>query len=137
MTFAGISYAAVVAAMVASYAFGSVYYMVLAKPWMAALGKTEAEVKAKMSPLPFVMAAAGQLVMAFMLAGVMGHLGPAAKGPAGGLITALSIWFGFVLTTLAVNHGFQGAKPMLTVIDGGHWLGVLLIQGLVIGLIGV
>jgi hypothetical protein len=38
---------------------------------------------------------------------------------------------------MAVNHGFQGAKRALTVIDGIHWLAVLLVQGLVIGLFGV
>jgi Protein of unknown function (DUF1761) len=54
-----------------------------------------------------------------------------------GLITGFFIWIGFVITTMAVNYGFQGAKPMLTVIDGAHWLGVLLLQGLVIGSIGV
>ncbi|MBM3524115.1 MAG: DUF1761 domain-containing protein, partial [Alphaproteobacteria bacterium] len=36
-----------------------------------------------------------------------------------------------------VNHGFQGVKRALTVIDGGHWLGVLLIQGVIIGWMGV
>ena len=54
-----------------------------------------------------------------------------------GLISALVVYLGFVLTTLVTNHGFQGNKPSLTLIDGLHWLGVLLIQGLVIGLFGV
>lgn len=48
-----------------------------------------------------------------------------------------SVWLGFVATTLAVNHTFQGAKKELTLIDGGHWLGVLLVQGLLIGWMGV
>ena len=38
---------------------------------------------------------------------------------------------------MVVNHGFQGAKASLTLIDSGHWLGVLLVQGLVIELFGV
>jgi hypothetical protein len=53
------------------------------------------------------------------------------------MITGLFLWVGFVITTMAVNHAFQGAKPMLTLIDGGHWLGVLLLQGLMLGWIGV
>jgi hypothetical protein len=36
------------------------------------------------------------------------------------------------MTSLIVNHAFQGAKRMLTLIDGGHWLGVLLIQSAVL-----
>ena len=38
---------------------------------------------------------------------------------------------------MAVNHAFQGAKRSLTLIDGGHWLGVLLIQGAILGWWGV
>jgi hypothetical protein len=38
---------------------------------------------------------------------------------------------------MGVNHAFGGAKPMLTLIDGGYWLAVLLIQGAVIGAFGV
>ncbi|WP_282610442.1 DUF1761 domain-containing protein [Pelagibius sp. Alg239-R121] len=146
MLFTGINYIAVLVAGVASYAFGSVYYMSLAKPWMAAVGKTEEEFKSGSSPRVFIVAFAAQLVMAFMLAGVLGHLVLAGEGGAvagssvslvNGLITALCVWFGFILMAMLVNHGFQGAKRSLTVIDSGHWLGVLLIQGAVIGLFGV
>ena len=35
------------------------------------------------------------------------------------------------------RHAFQGARPSLTFIDGGHWLGVLLIQGAILGWWGV
>lgn len=138
MQFAGVSYSAVVLAAVASFAFGSVYYMALGKPWMAALGKTEAEIKdaGGMSPLAFIIAAAAQLVMAYMLAGVIGHLGDGQVTLRNGIISGASVWVGFVITTMAVNHAFQGAKRALTLIDGGHWLGVLLVQGLVIGLFG-
>ena len=34
---------------------------------------------------------------------------------------------------MKLNYAFHGAKQMLTLIDGGHWLGVLLIQGAVMG----
>ncbi len=141
MLFSGIDYIAVLVAGIASYAFGSVYYMALAKPWMAAVGKTEEEFKSGSSPRVFIVAFIAQLVMAFMLAGVVGHLvlaeGGAVVTLGNGLITALCIWFGFILMAMLVNHGFQGAKSSLTLIDSGHWLGVLLIQGAVIGLFGV
>jgi hypothetical protein len=41
------------------------------------------------------------------------------------------------MTSMAVNHAFQGAKRTLTLLDGGHWLGVLLIQGALLGWWGV
>ena len=140
MAFAGINYLAVVIAAAASFLFGALWYGVLGKRWMAALGKTEADIKGKDgkgSILPFVIAIVSQLVMAYVLAGVMGHLGAGGFTIRGGLISGVFIWLGFVLTTLATNHGFQGAKPSLTLIDGGHWLAVLLIQGAIIGAFGV
>ncbi|MDH3909543.1 MAG: DUF1761 domain-containing protein, partial [Gammaproteobacteria bacterium] len=75
------------------------------------------------------------LVMAIMLAGLMGHLGNITIH--GGLITGLFVWVGFVITTMGVNHAFSGASPKLTAIDGGHWLAVLLVMGAIIGAIGV
>lgn len=138
MEFAGTNYLAVVAAAVAAFAFGSVYYMTLAKPWMAAVGKTEAQIKADgMKPSTFIATFIAQLVMAWVLSGIIGHLGTGQVTPVNGLISGAFIWLGFVVTTQVVNHGFQGAKTSLTIIDSGHWLGVLLVQGLVIGLFGV
>jgi len=137
MDFAGMNHLAIPLAAVASYAFGSVWYMTLAKPWMAALGKTEADLKAGPQVRPFVMAFVMQLLMAWVLAGLIGHLGTGQVTLANGVISAAFCWAGFVLTTLVTNHGFQDAKGMLTVIDGGHWLGVLLIQGAVIGAMGI
>ena len=138
MVFAGTNYIAVVVAAIASFAFGSIYYMVLGRHWRAAIGKTEEQMKADgMKPSVFIVAALAQLVMAWVLSGIIGHLGTDQVTVVNGLISAGFVWVGFVATTLAVNHGFQGARKSLTLIDGGHWLGVLLVQGLVIGLFGV
>jgi hypothetical protein len=41
------------------------------------------------------------------------------------------------MTTIGVNHAFSGASPKLTLIDGGHWLAVLVVMGAVIGAFGV
>ena len=87
--------------------------------------------------LLFGITIAAQLVMATVLAGIMGHLGPGQVTVSNGLVTALFVWAGFVITTLLVNHGYQGQRWSLTTIDGAHWLGVLLIQGLIIGWLGV
>jgi hypothetical protein len=85
--------------------------------------------------LPFAIALVALFVMALMLAGLMGHLGDITVR--GGVISGFFVWLGFVITTMGVNHAFSGAKPMLTVIDGLHWLAVLVIQGAVIGAFGV
>ncbi|MGO4706712.1 DUF1761 domain-containing protein [Microvirga sp. 2MCAF38] len=132
--FATINLWAVLAAAVAAWLFGSLWYMVLAKPWMSALGKTKAELmgsSGKPSPVPLIVSFLAEIVMALVLSGLIWHAGPVTL--ANGVIAGFLAWFGFVLTTMAVNHGFSGARPMLTVIDAGHWLGVLLIQGAIIG----
>ena len=53
------------------------------------------------------------------------------------MIAAAFIWFGFVITTLAVNNTFGMRRPKLILIDGGHWLAALLLMGAVIGAWGV
>jgi hypothetical protein len=139
MHFAGLSLFAIVLAAVISFMFGWLWYGILfPKQWMAAAGKTETDLKAQggPTPTPFVISFVALLVMAWVLAGVIGHLGAGAITLRSGVIAGALMWLGFVATTLAVNHTFQGAKPILTLLDGGHWLGVLLLQGAVIGWLG-
>ena len=137
MDFSGVNYLGILVAAVASFFFGSVYYMALAKPWLAAVGKTEEEVRTQGLPAAqMIRSAICQLVMAFVLAGLMVNLGPEQMTAFRGIGTGLLMWFGFVMTTMAVNHGWQGVPKSLTMIDGAHWLGVLVIQGIVLGLVG-
>lgn len=139
MAFAGINYLAVVLAAAASFLFGGVWYGALSKPWLGALGKTEAELKASTASIPqlFLLTILAELVMAWVLAGLLGHLGSGQVTLSNGLIAGAFCWLGFVAPTLLINNGYQGAKTMLTAIDAGHWLGVLLIQGAIIGWMGV
>jgi hypothetical protein len=137
MHFAGLSYLAVLFAGAAGFAFGAAYYITLGNRWMRALGKTKEDIEREKSIVPFIIAAIAQLVMAYILAGAIGHLGFDTVNVRNGVITGLFMWVGFVLTTVSVNYAFQGQKPMLTVIDAVHWLGVLAIQGLIIGWMGV
>jgi len=137
MAFAGLNYVAVLVAAVAGFAVGAAWYSVLGARWMEAARLTKDDLARDgfAAKLPFVLAALCHLVMAFMLAGMMGHVG--RVDVTGGLISAFFVWFGFVLTTMTVSHRFQNARWFLTVIDGGHWLGALLVQGAVIGAFGV
>jgi hypothetical protein len=141
MTFAGINYLAVLIAALAGFGFGALYYMTLSKPWMNAIGWTPEQQAAKTKSefnsnrAPFLIAIVANLVIAWVLAGVIAHMGPVTIRS--GMISGAFVWLGFVITTLAVNYAFGGRNPMLTLIDGGHWLGVLLIMGAVVGAFGV
>lgn len=134
MRFAAVNYLAVLLATVASFLFGGVWYGLLSKQWMEAAEIPKRKGTGGLSPIPFILAFVAQLIMAWMLAGLMGHLGPVTVWS--GLVSGFFIWFGFVMMATIVNYSFQGAKPTLIAIDGGHWLGVLVLQGIIIGWMG-
>ena len=127
-----VNYLAVVVAAMAGFLLGWGWYTVFAKAWMTALGKTKGDCKP--TPVPFVIAAISCLVMAWMLAGLMGHLSDVTVK--GGIVSAIFVWVGFVLTTVATNHAFEGMRPVVTAIDAGHWLAVLVLMGAIIGAFG-
>jgi hypothetical protein len=133
MAFAGMNYFAILIAAMAAYAWGTAYYMTLSKQWLAAVELTEI----KRSATPFVISFIALLVMAFVLAGSIGHLGPGNVSIKNGIISGIIIWAGFVVTTVVVNNAYPGRKIMLSILDSIHWLGVLAIQGAVIGAMGV
>ena len=133
MDFSGINYIAVILAVIASMMTGAAWYGLFSKQWMSAAGLSEADIQQK--PSLYVIAILCQAVIAYLLAGLIGHLGTLTIGA--GMITAFFCWLGFCLAPMIVNHRFQGNGWNLTIIDGGHWLGVLVIQGAVIGAFGV
>jgi hypothetical protein len=140
MTLGNLTYWSILLAAVASFAFGAIWYTALGKQWMAALGKTAADMQragGTIGSVPWSFVAL--LIMAWMLAGLMLHLarGGTPMTVRSGLISGFFVWFGFVITTMATNYAFEGAKRTLTLINGGHWLGVLLIQGAILGWAGV
>jgi Protein of unknown function (DUF1761) len=139
MTFAGMNYLAVVIAAAVAWLAGAGWYMILGKTWMSAVGITpEKMAEARNQPgafLPMIYAFVADLVMAWVLAGVLGHLGPLTLRS--GVISAAFCWLGFVITTLLVNNSFSQRDWRLVWIDGGHWLLVLLLMGAIIGTMGV
>lgn len=135
MAFGGINLWAVLAATVAAFIVGAVYYGTLSKPWMRAAGIAEED--ARFGPALFAMTLVCLFVMAFVLAGLIGHLGDGQVTLRNGVISGLFVWAGFMATTMTVNHRYRNDGWDLTLIDGLHWLLVALVMGAVIGLIGV
>ena len=133
ISYLAVDWLAVILATVASFAFGAVWYMGLSTQWLAALGRTREHLGTGYTP--YLWSVVVELVMAYFLA----MLTPLIVGEitvASGLIVAAHLWFGFVLTSMILNHRYEGMKWSLTAIDSLHLLGVLLIQGVVIGLFG-
>ncbi len=136
MDFGAVNGIAVIVAAIASMALGFVWYMTLGNQWVAALGKTREQVMANGNQAtPFIISFVMQLVMAYGLALFVPKL-TGATSVANGLVAGLLVWLAFVITSMIINHRYQGSKWSLTLIDGGYLLGVLLVQGVVIGLFG-
>ncbi len=138
--FADINWLAVVLAAVASMALGMGWYTILGKQWMKALGKTKEELmpEGKGSPTPFVVAGICQVVMAYfilLLTRAIVDTSAVDVQMLDAVIVGVHMWVGFIMTGMILNHAYQGQKLSLTIIDGGYLLGVMIIQGVVIGLL--
>jgi uncharacterized membrane protein len=137
MTFAGMNYLAILVAALAAFGWGAIYYTTLSNQWLVAVGMTKQQMQTNRTAVPFIISFVALLVMAWVLAGTLGHLGSGQVTLKNGIISALFLWLGFVVTTIFVNNAYPGRKYSLSVIDSIHWLGVLVIQGAIIGALGV
>jgi hypothetical protein len=138
VTFSSINYLAVLIAAVVAWLASAAWYMSLGRVWTAALGKTIEETHAdRKRPgafLPFIYVFVADLIIAWVLAGLLTHLG--AFTVRGGLISGAFCWFGFILTTMVANYTFAQRDLRLLLIDAGNWLIVLLIIGTILGAMG-
>jgi len=141
MTFAGLNYFGVLIAAVVAWLAGAAWYMSLGKIWASALGLTPQEMEARRHQpgafLPFIYVFVAELVMAWVLAGLLGHLGTGQVTPLNGIIAGAFCWVGFVITVMVVNNSFAHRDARLLLIDGGYWLLTLVLMGAIIGWMGV
>jgi hypothetical protein len=129
-----VNWLAIVIAAVVSMAIGAVWYNVLGKQWMAALGKSKEQFNTA-DWTPFAWGFAVELVMAYFIALIT----PALFGSTdiwNGILAGAHMWVGFGITALILNHRYQGLPWKLTAIDGGYLLLALVSQGIVIGAFG-
>ena len=138
MSFGSLNYLAIVIAAVAAFALGAVYYGALGKPWMKAARIDPATHRQTALPMPLLLLTSivCELVMAVLLAGLIGHLSAGDPTLKTGVITGFFVWLGFMATTLTVNQRYQGFGWTLTLIDSVHWLLVALAMGAILGWMG-
>ncbi|MBT2131881.1 DUF1761 domain-containing protein [Aliiroseovarius lamellibrachiae] len=125
----------VLAAAVAAYVFGTIWYMSLAKPWMAATGVAVGEdgrPENASNPIPYIVA----FVMAILVAGMMRHIFTMAgiDGVGKSLITGLGLGLFVAAPWIVNNVMFSGKPKKLALIDGGYAAGGCAVAGLVLGL---
>lgn len=131
-----VNWLAVLLAFIASMVIGFVWYMpaVLGNRWMAAIGKTEDDLKNISGGagiwVPMMVAAA---LTAILLAVLISKLG-LDNALAGGS-------FAFVLALVfragghVIHNGFAGRPAAVTLIDSGHDLLAMTVAGIILGAI--
>ena len=129
-----INWLAVLLAFAATMAIGFVWYMpaVLGNRWMAAIGKTEDDLKNISGGagiwLPMMVAAALTAILLAVLISKLG-LGNALAGA----------WFALVVGLVfragghVIHNGFAGRPAAVTLIDSGHDLVAMTVSGAIIG----
>jgi hypothetical protein len=109
----------VIAAGLAAFAFGAVWYMSMSRPWMAAaeirLGPDGRPANAS-DKMPFVIGLVGMILAAGMMRHIFGMT--TIDTVTEGLTAGLGIGAFTVLPWVAMNYAFGQRKFMLTVIDG-------------------
>jgi hypothetical protein len=125
---------AILAAGVAGWIFGAVWYGVLSKTYQRALGLNPDDCKDKKMPMtPMVVAFLAAVVMSAVLYQLLTNLGVMGLVPSA--IAGLTIGVGFLATSTLVNNLFQQKSMTLTVIDAGHWVLAVVVEAVVISLL--
>jgi hypothetical protein len=127
-----VNWLAVLAAAVAKFAIGGVWYSppVFGPRWGAIVGVPPEVFKARMIPA-MITDLAASFVLAWVLANVLKFTG--ASGLIPGARVSFFLWLGFVATSLLSTTVYEGRPIALFWINGSYWLISMLIMG---GLIG-
>src|SRR5437868_2281439 len=127
-----INWLAVLVATVINFILGGMWYGVLGKAWLEALGKRKEDLNPK-DPVPFITAAVGSFVNAAVLACAMTWIDPSqgwnlGHGIALGAVAALGI-----LGAANVKHyAFSGWPTKLFAIDFGVDLIGFILMGIIL-----
>ena len=131
-----INWLAVIAATLVGFAIGFVWYGPLfGKKWMALVGMTEEDAQNGNMPKIFGVTFVLQFIMAFCLAMFFygdpssADMITAGSGAFYGFLTG----FGWVATAIGVNALYEQKPWSYMFINGGFWIVVFTLMGLIIG----
>lgn len=128
--------AIVVAAALASYIFGAIWYMALSQAWMEAAGVEVGEDGRPAntgSAMPYVAA----FICALLVAGMMRHVFSLSgiETVGAGFTAGLGIGLFLAAPWLVTNYAFAGRNRTLMLIDGGYAAIGCTIMGVVLTLL--
>lgn len=129
-----INHLAVIVAAIVHFAVGAAWFTALAKPWIAGLRMTPEEIawaQAHMSPVPYAVAFACNLLMAYALAWVIGRGARQSvlRGFAAGVVLGVGVAAAAIVTELA----FERHAPSFIAISAGYPAVGMAIMGAIIG----
>lgn len=115
------------------FIIGAGWYTLFGGAWLAAIGKTEAQVKADQPnmAIPLIIAVVVAIVIAYTLAWLLPKLGAqsAAAGARTGAVLALTL----IATTMAMNYGFEARSISLWLINSGYMVVGMAVMGGIVG----
>lgn len=122
----------ILAATLAGLVFGVGYYFLVDR----AAVKSSSDGLAKLT-VSAVSAFIAEAWFASILAGALILAPPEAGRWTMAIGSALVIWIGFIVPVLLVTHRTRALSARAALTDCGHWLGVIVIQALVLQTIGL
>lgn len=125
----------ILAAALAAFAFGAVWYMSLSRAWIAAAEipvDANGRPQGNGSPLPFLVGILAMILVAGMMRHILAMSGVTSIG--GGLVAGAGIGAFLITPWVAMNYAFAMRKPALTLIDGVNSVVGCALIGLVLNL---
>ncbi len=130
--FGDLNYLAILVAIVVQYVGGALWYMVLADPWMALIGKTREELPGGGRAVrAYIMALVASVLTVFGLAIIIQATG--ADELLDGLVIGVIVGIGFIASAMAGQYEFEGRPTKLFLINAGYPVVVLAIGGSILG----
>jgi hypothetical protein len=128
------TYLGIPAAALAGWMFGAFWYTAFSRQWLAAVEMGKDEIgKWQRFLNPMIGSVLAELVLAAGLSYVLDRM--SVVGWHWGAMCGLIIGLFVVGPTVVVNYIFPGRKPMLMLLDAGHWICVLTIMGAILGFV--
>ena len=128
-----VNHVAVWVAGIVHFIIGAGWYTLFGGSWLAAIGKTEAQIKADQPnmAIPLIVAVVVAIAIAYTLAWLLPKLGAqsAATGARMGVTLALAL----IATTMAMNYGFEARPISLWLINSGYMVVGMAVMGAIVG----
>ena len=130
---AAVNHVAVWVAGIVHFIIGAGWYTILGGAWLAAIGKTEAQIKAEQPnmAIPLVIAIVVAIIISYTIAWLLPKLG--AQSAAAGARISVTLALTLIATTMAMNYGFEARSISLWLINSGYMVVGMAVMGAIIG----